>query len=165
MEFIVIAVLIGLLPAFIAKSKGKSFIGWWIYGALLLIVALPHSLIMKADEKTIEAEAIANGGRKCPYCAEIVKAEALVCRFCQRDLPVVLPEVQKIGADWTPLHEQVATAVISGNVSKVKELLSKGVDVNTVNAFNISLMEMAINCRNKEISDLLSSTRAENPTI
>lgn len=27
--------------------------------------------------------------RKCPFCAETVKSEAKVCRYCQRDLPPV----------------------------------------------------------------------------
>lgn len=51
MEIIVICAIIGCLPAAIAQSKGRSFVAWWIYGALLFIVALPHSLMLKADPK------------------------------------------------------------------------------------------------------------------
>jgi len=29
--------------------------------------------------------------RTCPYCAEHVKAQATICRFCQKDLPVLEP--------------------------------------------------------------------------
>jgi hypothetical protein len=29
------------------------------------------------------------GLRKCPFCAEQVKAEAIVCRFCHKDLPLL----------------------------------------------------------------------------
>jgi hypothetical protein len=27
--------------------------------------------------------------RKCPFCAESVKADAIICRFCQKDLPPI----------------------------------------------------------------------------
>jgi hypothetical protein len=47
MDFLVIAILIGLLPGYLAQKKGRSFVPWWIYGALLFIVALPHALLMK----------------------------------------------------------------------------------------------------------------------
>jgi len=40
------ALLLGLIPAFIAKKKGRTFITWWIYGTCLFVIALIHSLVM-----------------------------------------------------------------------------------------------------------------------
>lgn len=72
------AILIGLIPASIAKGKGRSFFGWWLYGSAIFIVALPHALLAKPVEGA--------GVRKCPHCAELIKDEAKVCRFCGRDV-------------------------------------------------------------------------------
>ena len=94
------AILIGLVPAFIAQSKGRSFMLWWLYGAAIFIAALPHALLIKPLARIAEANALADGGRKCPFCAEVVKAEAKVCRYCQRDLPPIEiddPEGRELG--------------------------------------------------------------------
>jgi cytochrome c-type biogenesis protein len=50
---IVIAFLLvlGLIPAFVARSKGRSFWTWWFFGATLLPVALPLALMA---QKTVE---------------------------------------------------------------------------------------------------------------
>jgi hypothetical protein len=36
-----------------------------------------------------ETGSLAGAVRQCPACAETVKAEAVICRFCQRELPAI----------------------------------------------------------------------------
>lgn len=75
-EILVIVALIGLIPASIARDKG-----------LIFIVALPHALLLKPDREELDNRAVSEGNKKCGYCAELIRKEAVVCRFWERDLP------------------------------------------------------------------------------
>jgi cytochrome c-type biogenesis protein len=49
-------IILGLIPAFIARSKGRKFYDWWFFGAALIIVALPAALLLKPKDDAVDQE-------------------------------------------------------------------------------------------------------------
>lgn len=90
--FLILAMMLAVIPGGIAHSKGHSFFAFWLFGVLLLVVALPVAITLKNHRPTLDRRAMAHGGGvRCPYCAEIIRPQAKVCRFCGRDQPSPTP--------------------------------------------------------------------------
>ncbi len=49
MDVVIFAVLLGLIPAYVAAGKGRKFWKWWLYGALLFLPAVIHVILIKPN--------------------------------------------------------------------------------------------------------------------
>jgi cytochrome c-type biogenesis protein len=53
--------LLGLIPANIARKKGRDFINWWFFGAGLFLIALPMALNLRPEEDKVAVEESSDG--------------------------------------------------------------------------------------------------------
>ena len=84
---VVIWAVCGLIAGAIASGKGRSGCGGFAIGFLLGPLGIIWALVMSKDEAKVEDKAVKSGKmKKCPACAELVKAEAAKCRHCGEDL-------------------------------------------------------------------------------
>lgn len=87
MIYFIIGVVAAFIVAMAAPARGRSPVGWFIYGLVLWPLALIHVLVLPKNEKAIERRQVEKGERRpCPHCAEPIRPEARICRFCGRDV-------------------------------------------------------------------------------
>lgn len=74
---IIIAVSLGIMPAFVAMQKGRSFFKWWVYGTLAFVVAMPHALLLGGGVRLVRS-----GTKSCGFCRMKVSISASHCPRC-----------------------------------------------------------------------------------
>ena len=71
-----------LIPANIAHRKGRSFSLFAIYGILLWILAIIHSIMMSSDKVKADPDKY----KSCLYCGETVLKVATKCKHCHEQI-------------------------------------------------------------------------------
>jgi len=54
-------------------------VGPW---SIFFIIILPWAILLKLKEGELETRRVSEGMKKCPECAELVKNDARICKFC-----------------------------------------------------------------------------------
>lgn len=104
--FVAIAVNAGFsaIVAYVAKQKGRSSSGffWLSFFLSFLVGILVVLAIPKREDQVVASNnssfTISSSGEelvKCPFCAEWVKAEAKICKFCNSEIEQAINEYRR----------------------------------------------------------------------
>ena len=89
-------IVLSLLVASVATKKGRSFIAFLLLSLITSpLISAIILLVLGEDSTTIDKRELSKGiTKKCPQCAETVKAEAKICRYCNHEFAETPAEIE-----------------------------------------------------------------------
>lgn len=77
--------ILGHITGLIAESKGKMYVPFFALGFLLPVIGLLVASLMSPSNGN---ELGSGNNVKCPFCAEVVSKEAILCKHCKSNLQI-----------------------------------------------------------------------------
>ena len=78
MAYLVIAFFFGLAGGFVGRSKGSSFVLWFLISAIVPFLGLLAAVLYRYEQDEVR--------RQCPRCGKVVKLYDQVCMRCGEEL-------------------------------------------------------------------------------
>jgi hypothetical protein len=128
----------------------------WLSGAVELIGVVLLSVGTLARTRTVSEGETLGSMRQCPHCAEDIRAAAIVCKHCGRDVDPLAPPSPELEPSETLIE-----AIQRGSWASVRRQLEAGADPNSSTAEGQTALDVARHKGDKMIVDLLVSKGAK----
>ena len=83
MAYLIIAFSFGLAGGIVGRSKGSSFVIWFLISFAIPVVGLIAAVLYRSERDEVR--------RQCPRCGNLVRLHDAMCMRCGHDLE--FPEV------------------------------------------------------------------------
>ena len=85
--------LFSVIVGWFAHQKGRSGIAFFLIAIVISpMIGLIVVLIIKPSDEVMEQRMLLSGeGKTCPFCAEVVRSEAVTCKHCGKDIAATSP--------------------------------------------------------------------------